>query len=216
MEGSIIIYDKQDITCLGLDALLKSKYSSTDIFIVGNKNELLARLASHSDGIVIIDYTLSDLNSADGLLNIAARFRSTQWILFSDELSVQFLKRVVSGSDAFSVVLKTSDLSEIETSVSQAFVKKKYICIQLRNLMNATDSSSGTDKDMLTITEKEILKEIALGKTAKEIASGRNISIHTIITHRKNIYRKLDVNNAQEASRYALRAGIVDAADYFI
>ena len=68
----------------------------------------------------------------------------------------------------------------------------------------------------LTLTEKEILRDITLGKSVEEIANTRNISMHAVITHRKNIYRKLEVNNSQEASRYALRVGILDFSDYYI
>ena len=75
---------------------------------------------------------------------------------------------------------------------------------------------TASNNDPLTLTEKEILREIALGKTAKEIAVLRHISTHTVVTHRKNIYRKLEVNNSQEAAGYALRAGIIDASDYNI
>ena len=68
----------------------------------------------------------------------------------------------------------------------------------------------------LTVTEQEILKEIAMGKTTKEIAAKRFVSSHTIMTHRKNIFRKLNVNNIHEATKYAMRAGIVDMAEYYI
>jgi DNA-binding NarL/FixJ family response regulator len=68
----------------------------------------------------------------------------------------------------------------------------------------------------LTRTETEILKEIALGKTTKEIAAARCSSFHTVNTHRKNIFRKLEVNTAYEATKYALRAGLVDSAEYYI
>ena len=68
----------------------------------------------------------------------------------------------------------------------------------------------------LTKTETEVLKDIALGLTTKEIASKRFSSFHTINTHRKNIFRKLGVNNAHEATKYALRAGLVDSAEYYI
>ena len=68
----------------------------------------------------------------------------------------------------------------------------------------------------LTATETDILREIARGKTTKEIAIERCSSFHTVNTHRKNIFRKLDVNTAYEATRYALRAGLIDAADYYI
>ena len=68
----------------------------------------------------------------------------------------------------------------------------------------------------LTPTETEILKDIALGLTTKEIAERRFSSFHTVNTHRKNIFRKLGVNNVHEATKYALRAGLVDSAEYYI
>ena len=58
--------------------------------------------------------------------------------------------------------------------------------------------------------------DIALGLTTREIAEKRFSSFHTINTHRKNIFRKLNVNNIHEATKYALRAGMVDAAEYYI
>ena len=52
--------------------------------------------------------------------------------------------------------------------------------------------------------------------TTKEIAVKRFSSFHTVNTHRKNIFRKLGVNNVHEATKYALRAGLVDSAEYYI
>jgi len=36
------------------------------------------------------------------------------------------------------------------------------------------------------------------------------------MTHRKNIFRKIEVNNVHEATKYAIRAGIVDMTEYYI
>jgi DNA-binding CsgD family transcriptional regulator len=69
---------------------------------------------------------------------------------------------------------------------------------------------------VLTETETEIVKAIAQGKTTKEIAEERFSSIHTITTHRKNIFRKLGVNTAHEVIKYALRAGLVDSSEFYI
>ena len=68
----------------------------------------------------------------------------------------------------------------------------------------------------MTKTEVEVLKEIAIGLTTREIAEKRFSSFHTVNTHRKNIFRKLGVNNVHEAIRYAMRSGLVDAAEYYI
>ncbi len=218
MKKRIIIFDKQDITRLGTEALIRLALPdhSYEILFTETKKELVALLILHPESLVILDYTLSDLNSVDGLLTISARFQRTHWVLFSEELSIQFLKRVLTDNTAFNVVLKSSELPEIKRSITAGFHNEIFICPHLQKLLQTeTDTDRGSDH-LLTLTEKEILKEIAWGKTAKEIARTRNISVYTVITHRKNIYRKLEVNNSQEASRYALRAGIVDASDYYI
>lgn len=70
--------------------------------------------------------------------------------------------------------------------------------------------------DLLTATETEIVKAIAQGKTTKEIAAERFSSIHTVTTHRKNIFRKLGVNTAHEVVKYAIRSGLVDTSEFYI
>ena len=104
--------------------------------------------------------------------------------------------------------------------------KERFICNHVSNLLLSGSGNTNTassehtfvpqEDRLLTPTEKIILKEIALGKTTKEIAAEKNLSFHTINSHRKNIFRKLGVNNVHEAIKYAMRAGIVDLAEYYI
>lgn len=56
----------------------------------------------------------------------------------------------------------------------------------------------------LTKQEKIILKLLAEGITNKEISDQLFISKHTVVTHRKNIYRKLDVNTATELVKFSM------------
>ena len=51
---------------------------------------------------------------------------------------------------------------------------------------------------------------------AKEIAGKKCISFHTVMTHRKNILRKLGVSNASELILYAVKKGIIDTIEYHI
>ena len=70
--------------------------------------------------------------------------------------------------------------------------------------------------DELTATETEIVRLITQGFTTKEIADKRNLSFHTVITHRKNIFRKLNINSTSELMIYAMRSGIIDSLEYYI
>ena len=82
--------------------------------------------------------------------------------------------------------------------------------------MLLTPTQTTQEENRLTPTETEILRDIALGLTTREIAEKRYSSFHTVNTHRKNIFRKIGVNNVHEATCYALRAGLVDSAEYYI
>jgi DNA-binding NarL/FixJ family response regulator len=218
MKSNIIIYDNQGITRLGLELLI-NMYLKQQLFRISyarTKKELIVELASNPISVVIIDYALSDINSYDVLLNLNARFHDIHWVLFSDDFSPEFLKKTVLCNKMFSVVLKSDELHEIRRCVCDACDNKQFVGPSIKDTLSSGEQRHNLQERILTNTEKEILKQIAWGKTTKEIASERNISALTVITHRKNIYRKLEVNNSQEASRYALRAGIVDASDYYI
>jgi DNA-binding CsgD family transcriptional regulator len=65
-------------------------------------------------------------------------------------------------------------------------------------------------------SEIEIVKLIADGHTTKEIALKKHISAHTVMTHRKNIFRKLDINNISELVMFAVRKGLIDNIEYYI
>ncbi|MDR2122682.1 MAG: response regulator transcription factor [Flavobacteriaceae bacterium] len=215
MEKNVIIIDKQDITRIGIEILVRQNEAGAVLSYTNNKGSLISFLTTHDDAFVILDYTLCDFNSVDELLNISARFPKVRWLLFSDELSIDFLKKVIFNSRVFSVVLKTSSIGEINTSLSLAFQNERFICSNVTNLLLMNNKEIKID-NTLTSTEKEILREMALGRTTKEIAALRNLSFHTVTTHRKNIFRKLEINNAHEATRYAIRAGIIDVSDYYI
>jgi len=111
--------------------------------------------------------------------------------------------------------MKDNSKEEITSALQCAMRKERFICNHVSNMLIGKQTQAPIE-NILTNTEKIILKEIALGKTTKEIAAERNLSFHTINSHRKNIFRKLEVNNVHEATKYAMRAGIVDMAEYYI
>ncbi|MCI1685646.1 MAG: response regulator transcription factor [Prevotella sp.] len=210
----IYLADKQDITRAGLiyiiDGIADAEYKYTE-----DKDELLEALKVQQNAVVILDYTLFDINDVEELLILNARFPQTRWLLFSENLSLDFVRRVLAGNNDFSILLKDSPLSEIREAIDFAIQNHRYICQSMTEMLLKPESCEA-ETVKLTKTETEILKDIALGMTTKEIAAKRFSSFHTINTHRKNIFRKLGVNNIHEATRYALRAGLVDSAEYYI
>lgn len=215
---NIILADNQDISNAGWQFLFQNIAEEKVIEEVMEKKELISLLIASPNSLVILDYTLFDFESVNELLILQARFEEADWILFSDELSDEFLRTLLYNTQSFSVLMKDSSRDEIYSALKEALKGNRYICNHVSNILldNSKNSQNQGLRSLLTATEQEILKEMALGKTTKEIASKRHVSVHTIMTHRKNIFRKIEVNNVHEATKYAMRAGIVDMAEYYI
>ena len=209
-----IIADNQELTSFALQSLLQ-KDEENIVYRAFDKDGLVALLKEHENAVVMLDYTLFDLADEDQLLIIAERFSLSEWILISDDLTPQFIRRVVYSSHQFSVVFKDSPLSEIREAISAVNRHTRYLSQRALETIIIQQQEEDTPS-ILTTTEMEIVKAIALGKTTKEIATERFSSIHTITTHRKNIFRKLGINTAHEAVKYALRAGLIDPSEFYI
>ena len=158
------------------------------IFRAVDKSGLTELLKDHEDAVVFLDYTLFDFADEDQLLIVAERFSLSEWILISDELTPQFVRRVVYSSHQFSLVFKDGPMSEIREALQAVNRHTRYL-------------------------SQRALEAII---TQQQEAAERFSSIHTVTTHRKNIFRKLGINTAHEAVKYALRAGLIDPSEFYI
>jgi DNA-binding CsgD family transcriptional regulator len=66
---------------------------------------------------------------------------------------------------------------------------------------------------LLTVREADILRNVALGKSSKEIAKELKVSLSTVVTHRKNIMDKINAHSATKLVIYAVTHGYVNPED---
>lgn len=210
-----ILADNQALTRMGLKALIASVSPCSKVYSAGCKRELVSLLESSDRSVTaVLDYTLFNLRSFEELLILIRRFPGVLWVLMSASLGHDFLKRAIS-EDRVGAVLKDAPADELEKVVMSALRDERYVGTQIKAIVNEKPNRENV-LEVLTATETEILKLIARGLSTKEIAVSRNSSIHTIMTHKKHIFAKLDVNTVYEATRCALRAGLVDMVEYYI
>lgn len=210
-----ILADNQELTRFALESIL-SENGESRVFKVTDKAGLVQLLKEHQNAIVVLDYTLFDFADEDQLLIVAERFELSSWILISEELTSHFLRRVVYASHQFSVLFKDGTLHEVREALHAVSSHQRFISQRALEVIINHQQEEENHPSILTDTEIEIVKSIALGKTTKEIANERFSSVHTITTHRKNIFRKLNVNTAHEVVKYALRAGLIDSSEFYI
>ena len=85
---------------------------------------------------------------------------------------------------------------------------------KLKNAMEENAANPKSDINELSARERDILTAVAKGKTNKEIADEFNISIYTVISHRRNISQKLGINSIPGLTVYAIMNKLVDMSDF--
>lgn len=212
--NTFILADNQELTALAVGSIIDG-YEDKTVLTAINKTELVNRLVDNPDSIIVIDYELFDFADTDQLLVISERFSNVRWILLSNDLTVGMIRRVTYGSQHFGVVFKDDSLDDVRRAIAAAVRGDRYVSHRVMELILSSNNEN-EERELLTSTEKAITVLIAQGKSSKEIAVERALSIHTVNTHKKNIFRKLKVNTAHEVTRYALRAGLIDSSEFYI
>ncbi len=216
---SIAIVDSQEITRYAVQALFKEAYDDNIVFIeIKNLQELKRFLSESKNGIVVFDPHAFGFDAyTEQIIVLLEQNNSAFWLLFFSELNEYWLKYLLYNKPfPHSVALKEDELADIQKAIRAVLQGKKYLTSFIKEKLDDHNHSIYKVEQVLTQAEREILREIASGKITREIAAERSVSVHTIITHRKNIFKKLEVNSIHEATRYAIRAGIITVNDYYI
>ena len=148
-------------------------------------------MQGHQPDVLIIDPLF------EGLFNVE-RFKSDYP---ETEMKIISLQCAVADSN----LLKNYD-ENIELFNSEEEIETK-----LENLL--TLNTDDSDQESLTQREKEVICCIVKGMTNKEVADQLYLSIHTVITHRRNIVRKLQMHSAAGLTIYAIVNKLVDISE---
>ncbi|MBR6438643.1 MAG: response regulator transcription factor [Bacteroidales bacterium] len=139
-------------------------------------------------------------------------------LLIAYDFNEQFMKICRDFLNMIPVALVTS---YIDKNVLKQFKEvieindnKQKVVSKIFNLLN--DNKSGqeqTENVELSNRETDVLIALVKGMTNKEISDKLFISVHTVITHRKNIIRKTGIKSVSGLTVYALLNNLVDESD---
>lgn len=213
----VIIADGQFLITESLKKILNDGGSFIVEAVLTGKNEILKALTGSGVSILIIDPSFIDLNSFSEIKEIRESFPKLKFIVLTNSLNKTELLEL-NSLGITNIILKTSDREEIFEAMNATVKGKKYYSSELLEILFEINEriNSGEETGQLTPSEMDIVRLISEGLTTKEIASRKYISFHTVITHRKNIFRKLNVSSVSELIMYAIKAGWINMIEYHI
>jgi DNA-binding NarL/FixJ family response regulator len=214
---NILIADSQFLITESLKFILSNEGRFKVISIIAEKNELLKALKSGNISLLIIDHSLVDIASINDLKEIKSSFPGLKVLVITNNVSKAELQEL-NYAGINDIILKTVDRKELFDAIDSALKGKKYYSGELLDILLEVDQKKNSIKDtgQLTISEIEIVRLISEGLTTKEIALRKFISYHTVISHRKNIFRKLGVTSISELIMYSIKAGWINTIEYYI
>lgn len=215
--NNLIIADTQFLVVEALKSLIGNDERYLIAGVADTQNNLFQLLDNISSGLLITDFANPEFNGIDDLKQIRQKYPQLAILILTNTISkAEFTGLTKLGIR--NIIYKTAGKDEILSAIESTLKCRKFYSDEILDLFLDLNENRYYNEDpkRMTATELEIVRLIANGLTTKEIASKRNISYHTVNTHRKNIFRKLEVSSASELIINAIKAGWIDNIEYYI
>jgi DNA-binding NarL/FixJ family response regulator len=160
--------------------------------------------------VIILDIGLQGMSGLEGIRCFKERFPEVEIVMFTvhDEPE-RIFEAVCAGASGY--LLKSEPLERIATAVEEVLRGGSPMTSEIARLMldrfNRLGATGASTE--LSDRERDVLKAMVDGLAKKEIAERLGLSIHTVDTYTRRIYRKLHVNTLGGAVAKALREGLV-------
>jgi DNA-binding NarL/FixJ family response regulator len=204
----VFLVDDHPVVCSGLKALLESE---PDMVVVGEAGDgIMAQqgVATLRPHVVIMDLLLPRLNGVQATQQIKASFPDVQVLALTALDQPDQLRQALSAG-ASSVMLKHTAAEELVSAIRCIARGGRYldqnIAAQIARL--DAEQQGSAPRPALSEREKAVLKMLAAGHSAKEMAAKLCISARTLETYRARAMDKLALKSRADIVRYAAQQG---------
>jgi two-component system response regulator DevR len=170
----------------------------------------LLLLAEHAPGLVVIglDGHEGDMDALEFLRSARAQAPDIRAIVLSAYRDPQRIEAALEAG-AVAYVLKTVGAEDLAYAMRQAFTHSVYVAPSTAVAARRWAPAGEGESHAVTRREAEILRLVAEGHSNADVARMLWIAEQTVKFHLSNIYRKLNVSNRTEASRWAQLHGLL-------
>ena len=192
MKKRILLIEKSSVVATGFTEILQKRAAFEVTAVADTLNRIAERIIVERPDLIVLNPTLIDYSK-----------RNTFRAIFQESPKIPIVALVYSYFDQqwlknFNAVIEINDdEAKIDTLLNDA-------------LLSSFEQPESNDLYELTDREREVLVELSKGLTNKEIAEKLHISVHTAITHRKNIIKKTGIKSVAGLTVYAMLNNLIE------
>ena len=212
MTVRIVLLDDHPVVRTGLRAVLEAE---PDLEVVGEADtgaRAISLASKLRPDVLLTDLLLPDLDGVAVTQRIRAQLPDTQVVILTSVSDQdQWVVRAIRAG-ASSYVMKNADIAELVQAIRHAAEGQVHLSSGATARL-IQEMRSPTNQRPLTDREREVLRELTIGRTNKEIARSLNIALTTVKSHVRAILDKLGVDSRTQAALHAVRSRIVAEDD---
>ena len=196
-DKKIIIVEPSPIVSAGLASYFDDIKQVSIVSQLDRIDRMEEKLAAYNPDILIINPLLIAYDTNEHFLKICRDF--------SNVIPVALVTSYVDAG----ILKQFKDVIEINDS-------KQKVVTKIFNLLSDNKLTQDKPENIeLSNRETDVLVALVKGLTNKEISDKLYISVHTVITHRKNIVRKTGIKSVSGLTGYALLNNLVDESEIY-
>ena len=213
MAIEVILVDDHSIVRQGIRSVISQDPGISVVGEASDGKEAVKLAKEKSPDIVIMDITLPLLNGLEASHQILKQNKNIKILILSMHDNRVFIENAL-GYGVKGYILKDSAADEIVKAIREVNEGRYFLSSKISSFV-VQDYVAKKKKKMklrsisiLTDREREILQLIAEGLNNKEISQKLRLALKTVLVHRNNIMRKLEIHNQAQLIRFALKEGI--------
>ncbi len=206
----VLLVDDHALVRAGLRALLDAMPGIRVVGEAGDGAAALDLVRVDPPDIVVADIEMEGFNGLDLARRLQVEFPAVRVAILSMHSDAQYVQDALrAGAAAY--LIKDSAPLELELALGALLRGETYLSPRVtRQVVDGyVQADVNATPDVLTARQREILKLIAEGLSAKEIAYQLDVSVKTIEAHRAQIMERLKIGDIAGLVKYALRSGLI-------
>jgi len=208
----VLLADDHLIVAEALKRLLEPEFEL--VGVVEDGFALLEAAAEKKPDVIVTDISMPGLNGIEALEELKKKNPDVHVVVLTMHRDVAYARRALDAG-ALGYVLKHSAPEELAMAVRAAAAGRAFITPaiagEVLHAVQSGDDAAGDPVNKLTLRQREILRLLADGDSAKKIASQLDISPRTVEFHKYSMMDTLGVSTSADLIRFALKHHIADS-----
>ena len=198
------LVDDHQIVIDGLAAVLQQQQLIEIVVTANSGQEMLHKLQQHTVDILLSDVMMEGMNGQQLAKAVKQQFPHIKIIALSMSGAGDIVEEMINDADISGYLLKQTDKEELLQAIITIYNGGQYFQPQI---LLALEEQSNIKKEVssirLTSSEIQIIKLMEQDLSNKQLAEALSISIRTVETHRKNIFKKTNTSNVLTLVKWA-------------